>query len=100
VSDSTTDSRRALAAAVAWLEQGLWEQAHGVAQDDGSALGSWLHGIVHLAEGDLSNARYWYRQAGRPFPKTPSVEGELTTLKAALGMPAPMRGSEIGDARD
>jgi len=25
-----------------------------------------LHGLVHLYEGDISNAHYWFHRAGRP----------------------------------
>ena len=28
---------------------------------------AWLHGIVHVLEGDLDNARYWYKRAKRTF---------------------------------
>ena len=43
-----------------------WQAAHEIVQKDKSALAAWLHGIVHTIEGDLDNARYWYRQAKRP----------------------------------
>ena len=41
--------------------KGDWEKAHAIVQNDDSELGCWAHGIVHLLEGDLGNARYWYR---------------------------------------
>jgi hypothetical protein len=68
-----------LAIAIDHLKAGEWEKAHPIVQEDGSALGCWGHAIVHLYEGDLGNARYWYRKAGRPFPNTiaPAVEVEL-----------------------
>ncbi len=50
------------------LEAGTWQHAHEIVQEDESQLGAWLHGIVHTLEGDLDNARYWYRKAGRAFP--------------------------------
>lgn len=84
MTERIVDSMRTLALAVDHLGQGHWAQAHHIAQEDASDLGSWLHGIVHIAEGDLSNARYWYRQAGRPFPAAPSVERELAAFEAAL----------------
>src|SRR5678816_2082969 len=46
--------------AVDHLEQGNWEAAHNIVQSDDSIQACWLHGIVHLLEGDLGNARYWY----------------------------------------
>jgi len=35
-------------------------------------------------EGDLSNARYWYREAGRAFPRQVSIQDEIRTLKESL----------------
>lgn len=49
-----------LRSAVAHLECGEWQAAHAIVQkDEESALSCWAHGIVHVMEGDLSNARYW-----------------------------------------
>jgi hypothetical protein len=75
-----------LHAALRHLEQGHWEQAHSIAQADESRLGAWVHAIVHVQEGDLDNARYWYQQAHRPFSE--DITEELRALGAALG-PAP-----------
>ena len=50
-----------------WYDaRGDWEQAHNIAQDVHSADGSWIHAYLHRKEGDLGNAAYWYRRAGRP----------------------------------
>ena len=70
--------------AVRLLEQGDWEAAHVIAQSDSSANGSWAHGIVHLMEGDLSNAGYWYRRAGRRLPPDVRIPDEIEALKGAL----------------
>ncbi len=32
---------------------------------------AWVHAYLHRVEGDLDNARYWYRQAQRPVPTKP-----------------------------
>jgi hypothetical protein len=70
---------------VALLEKGDWQAAHKIVQEDeDSALACWAHGIVHIMEGDLSNARYWYREAKRPFPKQPAAPQEIAQLRAAL----------------
>ena len=59
------------------LEAGDWQAAHVIAQDDGSALGSWAHGIVHLMEGDVANAGYWYPpRRPRPAGRFPHSRGE------------------------
>jgi len=55
-----------------------------VQRDEASKLSCWAHGIVHLMEGDSSNARYWYRQAKRPFPREPSAAKEIRALKEEL----------------
>jgi hypothetical protein len=71
--------------AVALLEGGDWQAAHEIVQrDEGSSLYCWAHGIVHLMEGDTSNARYWYRQAKRPFPREPVAAKEIDALKREL----------------
>src|SRR5215470_17767040 len=57
-----------LTRAVEHLAAGEWQQAHKIVQDEEGALAAWLHGIVHTLEGDLDNARYWYRRAKREFP--------------------------------
>lgn len=67
------------------LDRGEWDEAHRIAQDDPSPMGAWLHGIVHLAEPDESNAQYWYRRAGRPFPGLGAVASESAALRQAIG---------------
>ena len=49
-----------------WDAKGDWERAHEIAQDVSGADGAWVHAYLHRKEGDLGNAGYWYRQAGRP----------------------------------
>jgi hypothetical protein len=74
-----------LARAVALLEAGDWQAAHVIVQaDESGAMSCWAHGIVHIFEGDLDNARYWYRQAGRALPARPDVAQEIAALRAAL----------------
>lgn len=71
--------------AVKLLEGGDWRAAHKIVQqDEDSSLACWAHGIVHAMEGDLANARYWYREAKRTFPKPFSVTSEIAALKAQL----------------
>lgn len=74
-----------LEGAVALLEAGDWQAAHEIVQrDEESRLSCWAHGIVHMMEGDRSNARYWYRQAKRPFPSEPSAVDEIAALRKDL----------------
>jgi hypothetical protein len=74
-----------LSTALRHLEAGDWQAAHEIVQrDEESALACWAHGIVHLMEGDLPNARYWYGQAKRGFPSAPAAKSEIAALRAAL----------------
>ena len=77
--------------AVELLERGDWQGAHEIVQkDEQSRLSCWAHGIVHMLEGDTSNARYWYRQAKRPFPREASAAKEIESLRNELAR-APSR---------
>ena len=77
--------RSQLQKALAHLEAGDWQAAHEIVQrDEESPLACWAHGIVHLMEGDLPNARYWYAQAKRAFPAKPASAAEIRALKEVL----------------
>jgi hypothetical protein len=62
-------------AALWWAAKGDWEAAHKIVQDESDANSAWVHAYLHRVEGDLSNAGYWYRQAGRPAARD-SLEAE------------------------
>jgi hypothetical protein len=68
--------------ALALLERGDWQQAHGIVQQHETEEGAWLHGIVHVLEGDLDNARYWYGRAKRTF--SPDAKSELAAARRTL----------------
>jgi hypothetical protein len=42
-----------------------------------------VHAHLHRQEGDLANAGYWYRRAGRPVSQQ-SLDAEWTALAAEL----------------
>lgn len=69
--------------AIRHLKQGDWQRAHTIVQADESSFGCWAHGIVHMMEGDLGNARYWYRRAHRAFPAVADPSAELAALAHA-----------------
>jgi len=73
-----------LGTAVRHLRKGDWTKAHTIVQNDESELGCWAHGIVHLMEGDIGNARYWYRRAHRSFPREVAPEDEISALVNAI----------------
>jgi hypothetical protein len=61
--DRPPDDVAPLARALWHDAKGQWEDAHRIAQDVDSRLGAWVHAYLHRKEGDLGNARYWYRRA-------------------------------------
>ena len=69
--------------AIEHLEAGAWQAAHELVQQESSQLAAWLHGIAHTLEGDLDNARYWYRKVGRPFPGREAVQQEIAAARQA-----------------
>jgi hypothetical protein len=62
---------------------GNWSEAHRIAQDINDRSGAWVHAHLHRAEGDLGNARYWYRQAAQD-EATDSLEAEWSRIATAL----------------
>ena len=70
--------------AVELLGRGAWEEAHEIVQRDKSPEAAWLHGIVHTIEGDLENARHWYRKAQREFPGPDAIPEELAAARERL----------------
>ena len=83
-----------LARAVAHLATRDWQAAHEIVQHDESTVAAWLHGIVHTLEGDLDNARYWYRRAKRHFPGAEAVEREIAEARQAIDRSATGTGQE------
>ncbi|MBW4562783.1 MAG: hypothetical protein KME32_16865 [Mojavia pulchra JT2-VF2] len=47
-------------------KQGDWHKAHEIVQNASDADSAWVHAYLHRKEGDLSNARYWYRRSSQP----------------------------------
>ena len=77
--DLPPDGLPPLVVALWWDAKGDWDRAHEIAQEDHSSDGSWVHAYLHRKEGDLANARYWYRRAGRPV-----FDGALDAEWAAI----------------
>lgn len=64
--------------------RGEWEAAHGLVQQaEGEPAHDWVHAHLHRVEGDLANAGYWYRRAGRPVARG-SLEAEWAEIAGAL----------------
>ena len=66
-----------------WAAKGDWDQAHRLVQDDPSPEAAWVHAYLHRVEGDVGNAGYWYRRAGKPVAKM-SLEAEWEEILEAL----------------
>jgi len=62
---------------------GDWAAAHAVVQDMDDAAAAWIHAYLHRREGDLANADYWYRRAGRKRPAM-GLDQEWVALVEAL----------------
>jgi hypothetical protein len=64
--------------------RGEWDAAHRLVQaDEGEPDHDWVHAHLHRVEGDIANAGYWYRSAGRP-PARGSLEAEWAEVATAL----------------
>ena len=49
-----------------WLDaKGDWDGAHKCVDSLSDPDSCWAHAYLHRKEGDLWNAAYWYRRAGR-----------------------------------
>jgi hypothetical protein len=70
-------------AALWWAGKGNWDQAHRIVQDESDKDSAWVHAYLHRVEGDLSNAGYWYRQAGQPVATEP-LETEWERMVSEL----------------
>jgi hypothetical protein len=62
---------------------GAWDHAHRIVQDISTPEAAWVHAYLHRVEGDLGNAAYWYRRAGKPECRA-SLEEEWQELYEAF----------------
>jgi hypothetical protein len=69
-----------------WAAKGDWNKAHGIVMDAGGRDAAWIHAYLHRVEGDVDNARYWYRQAARA-PATGLLEAEWVDIATILLQP-------------
>lgn len=64
---------------------GDWPAAHVIVQaHDDDSTAAWIHAVVHRMEGDVANARYWYRRCRRELREHVSTDAELREIEAAL----------------
>ena len=63
---------------------GDWDRAHRIVQEINTPEAAWVHAYLHRVEGDLGNAAYWYRRAGKPQCRS-TPEEEWQSIFSALG---------------
>jgi hypothetical protein len=79
-----------LVEAVEHAVAGEWQQAHLIVQDhETDRIANWIHAVVHRMDGDLGNARYWYKRSGRTLRDDVSIEAELHEIRAELQVKTP-----------
>jgi hypothetical protein len=81
--DAPAPNLAAPLAALWWAAKGNWDQAHGIAQDEETSEAAWVHAYLHRVEGDIGNAGYWYRKAGKPAA-TGALDAEWEEIVQAL----------------
>ena len=70
-------------AALWWAAKGDWDKAHKIVMEEEDADAAWVHAYLHRVEGDLPNAGYWYRTAGKPVQKG-ALDAEWAAIAADL----------------
>ena len=72
--------------AVERARRGDWQSAHLIVQEhEEDATANWIHAVCHRMEGDVANARYWYRRIGREYREDLPTADELREIQKALG---------------
>ena len=66
-----------------WAAKDDWEKAHRVVMNGAGKECAWVHAHLHRLEGDLDNAGYWYKQAGKPVASG-SLPAEWEAIAHAL----------------
>ena len=64
-----TDIANALRQALELDRSADWDGAHRIVQEIESTASYSIHAYLHRKEGDLGNAHYWYRRAGKIMPE-------------------------------
>jgi hypothetical protein len=60
-------------------------RAHELVQPyEDDTIAAWIHAVLHKIEGDLGNARYWYRRADRMEHVEDEPRAELAAIKTKL----------------
>ncbi|MFC3283863.1 hypothetical protein [Litchfieldella rifensis] len=82
---SPPDGLSPLLTALWWAGKGEWARAHDRVAALSGPDAAWLHAHLHRWEGDLNNASYWYRNAGREMPDNDlDFDAEWLSIAQAL----------------
>lgn len=81
--DVPPDGLNAPLIALWWDAKGDWGRAHALVDELETPEGMAVHAYLHRKEGEMWNADYWYRRAGRSFRRA-SLEEEWEALVAGL----------------
>lgn len=88
-SDSTPPAGLSPELTALWhAKAGNWDASHDIAQDIHTPVGSWIHALLHLIEGDIGNAGYWFHRAGRPSAGRGQIDAEWDRIASELLGPA------------
>ena len=66
-----------------WAAKDDWERAHQIVMAHENRDCAWVHAYLHRREGDLPNARWWYKEARRPVAAG-SLDDEWSAIVRAL----------------
>jgi hypothetical protein len=67
-----------------WYDaKGDWNRSHEIIKDIADERAAWIHAYLHRKEGDIGNADYWYRRAGKSRPDK-TLEEEWENIVEAL----------------
>ena len=61
-----------------------WHSAHQLIDRELDRDCAWVHAYLHRQEGDLWNARYWYRRSNKPESKLSLTEERQQITEALL----------------
>jgi hypothetical protein len=67
-----------------WYDaKGDWNRSHEIIQNIEDKKAAWIHAYLHRKEGDIGNADYWYRRAGKDRPDA-TLDAEWKTIVETL----------------
>jgi hypothetical protein len=66
-----------------WAAKDDWERAHQIVMAHEDRGCAWVHAYLHRREGDLPNARWWYKEAKRPVAAG-SLDDEWSAIVQTL----------------